>query len=189
MAQVKLEAMPNLLNALKLKLVPQSVQHSWQQSGLVFLWLAIVTIVFAQITKIWVSSELALYQPVEFLPFWQWTHARNPGAAFSFLSDAGGWQRWLFTVLALGVSFAFSIWLRRLTKQEWKLNAALALIIGGAIGNLIDRLAYGYVIDFIDVFYANYHFPAFNIADSAITVGAALLLLDSFIRKDDTKID
>ena len=104
----------------------------------------------------------------------------NTGAAFSFLSDAGGWQRWLFAGLAVGMSVVISVWLTRLKENETLIAVALSLILGGAIGNLIDRLAYGYVIDFLDVYYETWHWPAFNIADSAITVGVVLMLIDSF---------
>ena len=106
------------------------------------------------------------------------TLAHNYGAAFSFLSDAGGWQRWLFTGLSSVVTVVLIVWLLRLTAAEKLTAAALALIIGGAIGNLADRIKHGYVVDFIDVFYRDWHWPAFNVADSAITCGVILLLLD-----------
>ena len=104
----------------------------------------------------------------------------NTGAAFSFLSDAGGWQRWFFAVLAAIVSIVIALWMARLKKHEMMLGIALALILGGAIGNLIDRIAYGYVIDFLDVYYQSWHWPVFNVADSAITLGVILLILESF---------
>jgi signal peptidase II len=104
----------------------------------------------------------------------------NTGAAFSFLSEAGGWQRWLFAGLAVAISTAIAVWLTRLKKHETLLAVALALILGGAVGNLIDRLVYGYVIDFLDVYYESWHWPAFNIADSAITLGVMLMLVESF---------
>jgi signal peptidase II len=109
----------------------------------------------------------------------------NTGAAFSFLSDAGGWQRWLFAGLAVGMSIVISVWLTRLKPNETFIAIALSLILGGAIGNLVDRLAYGYVIDFLDIYYGNWHWPAFNIADSAITVGVVLMLIDSFTSKTE----
>lgn len=108
------------------------------------------------------------------------TLAHNYGAAFSFLSDAGGWQRWLFTVLASVVSVVLIVWLLRLPKDEQVTAAALGLIIGGAVGNLVDRVMLGYVVDFIDVYYKTSHWPAFNLADSAITGGVILLLVDGF---------
>ena len=114
------------------------------------------------------------------LPFFNLTLAHNPGAAFSFLAGAGGWQRWFFVILAVVICTVLVIWMKRLA-QSAKLEAiSLALIIGGAIGNVIDRLIYGYVIDFLDVYAGSYHWPAFNIADSAIFIGAVLLIIDSF---------
>jgi signal peptidase II len=107
--------------------------------------------------------------------------AHNTGAAFSFLRDAGGWQRWLFSVLALAVSVALLQWLRRLPRRANLLASALACILAGALGNLLDRLRLGYVIDFIQVHWREHYFPAFNVADSAITIGAGLLLLDALL--------
>ena len=109
------------------------------------------------------------------------TLAHNYGAAFSFLSDAGGWQRWLFTGLASVVTLVLIVWLLRLPAGEKLTAAALGLIIGGAVGNLIDRVNNGYVVDFIDVYYSGWHWPAFNVADSAITGGVILLLFDGLI--------
>ena len=109
------------------------------------------------------------------------TLAHNYGAAFSFLSDAGGWQRWLFTGLALVVTVVLIVWLFRLPAKEKLTAAALGLIIGGAVGNLIDRIMNGYVVDFIDVYYLDWHWPAFNVADSAITGGVILMLLDALV--------
>ncbi len=117
--------------------------------------------------------------PVPVLPFLNWTLLHNYGAAFSFLSDAGGWQRYFFTSLAGLVSILFVFWLLRMPKKMVVLPVAIALILGGALGNLIDRITLGYVVDFIHVYYQN-HFPAFNIADSAITLGTILLLIDTF---------
>ena len=111
--------------------------------------------------------------------------AHNQGAAFSFLNDAGGWQRWFFAVIAV----IASIWIVRLLRQHASqklFSFALAFILGGALGNLIDRIAYGYVVDFLDFYWDMNHFPAFNLADSAITCGAGLLLLDSFMNKTET---
>lgn len=104
----------------------------------------------------------------------------NKGAAFSFLSEAGGWQRWFFAGLALVISMVIAVWLSRLKRHETLMAVALSLVLGGAIGNLIDRLAYGYVIDFLDVYYQTWHWPAFNVADSAITLGVMLMLAESF---------
>ena len=136
-----------------------------------------------QISKHWVSAALTYGEPVVFTPFFNFTLLHNPGAAFSFLSDAGGWQRWFFTVVAAVVSVVLVIWLARVSEKRYE-ALALALILGGAIGNLYDRVVLGYVVDFIVVHYQDYYWPAFNIADSAITVGAALLILDMLFGKD-----
>ncbi len=125
-------------------------------------------------------THLNYADPVPVLPFLNWTLLHNYGAAFSFLSDAGGRQHYLFTGLAGIVSIIFVFWLMRMPKQTVVLPAAIALILGGALGNLIDRVTLGYVVDFIHVFYQDHHFPAFNIADSAITLGTILLLIDTF---------
>lgn len=129
-------------------------------------------------TKQWVSEALVLYRPQEVTTWLNITLAHNYGAAFSFLSDAGGWQRWFFVVLASGVSLVLTVWLLRLPREEWLTGMALGLVIGGAVGNLVDRVQLGYVVDFIDVHFKGWHYPAFNVADSAITVGVALLLID-----------
>ena len=105
------------------------------------------------------------------------------GAAFSFLSDQSGWQRWLFTGLAIAVSVILLVWLRRNPVGMWRQNLAFSLILAGAVGNVIDRLVYGYVIDFIDVYVNNWHWPAFNVADMAITCGAVLMLLEAFFEQ------
>lgn len=148
--------------------------------NLVWLGLAIVAILLDQWTKSIASSHLNYADPVAVLPFLNWTLLHNYGAAFSFLSDAGGWQRYLFTGLAALVSLLFVIWLMRMPKRLVILPLAIALILGGAMGNLIDRISLGYVVDFIHVYYQNHHFPAFNLADSAITLGTILLLIDTF---------
>ncbi len=145
-----------------------------------YLWLSLVVIIADQISKTVMVNWLDLYETVPVLPFFNLTMAHNTGAAFSFLAGAGGWQRWFFVVLAAVISAVLIIWMRRLA-QTAKLEAiSLALIIGGAIGNVLDRLIYGYVIDFIDVYAGSYHWPAFNVADSAICIGAVLLIIDSF---------
>ena len=116
------------------------------------------------------------------LPVFQFTLLHNRGAAFSFLDDAGGWQRWFLVVVSTGVSVFVAHWLYRIRSEEKLLALALALILGGAIGNLIDRAFVGYVVDFIVVHWDHHYFPAFNIADSAITVGAGLMILDMFLK-------
>jgi signal peptidase II len=132
-------------------------------------------------TKSRATESLTLYRPVEITSWLNMTLAHNYGAAFSFLSDAGGWQRWLFTGLASVVTVVLIVWLLRLTAKEKLTAAALGLIIGGAVGNLIDRIMNGYVVDFIDVYYLDWHWPAFNVADSAITGGVILMLLDALV--------
>jgi signal peptidase II len=141
-------------------------------------WLSGLVIVLDQFSKVLAERLLVLYQPVAVLPSFNLTLMYNRGAAFSFLASASGWQRWFFMILSLAISAALVVWLSRLKPGEGWLAAALALILGGAIGNLIDRLFYGHVIDFIQVYYDRWYWPAFNVADSAITVGATLLVLD-----------
>jgi signal peptidase II len=148
-------------------------------SMLSWLWLSLAVIGLDQLSKRLIDQSMQLYQTVELLPFFQLTYLRNQGAAFSFLSQAGGWQRWFFIALAVVASLAICYWLNRLGRHQRFEAAAWALVLGGALGNLIDRTLYGYVIDFLDVFYRDWHWPAFNVADSAITVGVAMLLVDS----------
>lgn len=156
-----------------------------QNSGLRWLWLSVLAIALDQATKLWILAEFELYESVNILPHFNLTYVRNYGAAFSFLSDAGGWQRWFFTAIAIGVSIMLVWWLRKEPKEKVILPVALSLILGGAIGNLYDRLAYGYVVDFLDVYYdAALRWPAFNIADSAIFLGAAFLIWDAFKNND-----
>ena len=145
-----------------------------------WLWLSVLAIVLDQGSKLTVDSLMQLYQSIPVLPYFNLTYVHNTGAAFSFLSEAGGWQRWFFAGLAVLISSGITVWLAKLKPQETLLAIALALVLGGAVGNLIDRLAYGYVIDFIDVYYENWHWPAFNIADSAITLGVVLMIAESF---------
>jgi signal peptidase II len=144
-----------------------------------WLWVSAVILLLDQASKLTIDSAMHLYDSIALLPFFNLTYVHNTGAAFSFLSDAGGWQRWLFAGLAIVMSSAIGIWLSRLQKHETFMAIALSLVLGGAIGNLIDRIAYGYVIDFLDVYYQAWHWPAFNIADSAICVGVGLMLLEN----------
>ena len=144
-----------------------------------WLWLSFLALILDQWSKHIVDGSMQLYQSIPVIPYFSLTYVHNTGAAFSFLSQAGGWQRWFFAGLALTVSVVITIWLARLKKHEILLAVALSLVLGGAVGNLIDRLLYGYVIDFLDVYYQDWHWPAFNIADSAITLGVSLMLLES----------
>jgi signal peptidase II len=132
-------------------------------------------------TKLWASENLVLYRPEQINSWLNLTLAHNYGAAFSLLSDAGGWQRWFFTILASVVTLVLLIWLYRAKQHEWRTGLSLALIIGGAVGNLVDRIRLGYVVDFIDVYYKTHHWPAFNAADSAIVGGIILMLIDALI--------
>lgn len=149
-----------------------------------WLWLSMFTVVFDQASKFAVLAMMELYQTIAVMPFVNFTYVHNTGAAFSFLSQAGGWQRWFFALFAVVISLVLLVWLIRLKPHERLLAVALSLVLGGAIGNLIDRVALGYVIDFIDVYYQSWHWPVFNIADCAITIGVALLVLDSFLSKE-----
>ena len=145
-----------------------------------YLFITIVVIVFDQASKWLMMSRLSLYETVAVMPYFNLTMAHNEGAAFSFLAQAGGWQRWFFIGLALIISALLLVWLAKLKPTE-KLEAiSLSLILGGAIGNVIDRISYGYVVDFIDLYIGQNHWPVFNIADSAICIGAILLIADSF---------
>ena len=157
------------------------------QSGLVWLWLALIGLVIDQITKTYVHANFEFRESINVLPFFDLTYARNEGAAFSFLSDAGGWQRWFFTVIAVSISGVLIYWLRGLHKSQKLLGIAYSLVLSGAIGNLIDRLNYGFVVDFLDVYYKTHHWPVFNIADVAICVGAFLILLEGFMNKEPNK--
>ena len=143
-----------------------------------WLWLSGVVIVLDQLTKTIADTYLQFHQPVPLFPMFNLTLSYNAGAAFSFLSEAGGWQRWFFTVLAIVISLVLVVWIKRLKKDELWNAVALSLILGGAIGNVIDRILFGYVIDFLDVYYQQWHWPIFNIADSAISIGVAVLLFD-----------
>lgn len=146
-----------------------------------FGWLSVLVIVLDQATKYLAEVLLVMHQPVPVLPSFNLLLTYNTGAAFSFLAKAGGWQRWFFLVLGLVVSIGLIVWLRRLKPEQKWLALALALILGGAVGNLIDRIWLGQVIDFIQLYYDRWYFPAFNVADSAISIGAVLLALDSLL--------
>lgn len=158
-------------------------EHGLFRNKMAFAWLlmSVVIIGLDLWTKALATESLALYRPVEITSWLNMTLAHNYGAAFSFLSDAGGWQRWLFTGLASVVTVVLIVWLLRLPAKEKLTAAALGMIIGGAVGNLIDRIMNGYVVDFIDVYYSGWHWPAFNLADSAITGGVILLLIDGLL--------
>lgn len=153
---------------------------TWKDSGLRWYWLVVLVFLADQLSKQWVLANFDLFESVQLLPFFNFTYVRNYGAAFSFLSEAGGWQRWLFTIVAVGFSTLLTVWLRKQSASLLKLNLAYTLVIGGALGNLVDRLMHGFVVDFIDFYWGKSHYPAFNIADSAIFIGAVLIIWDSF---------
>lgn len=150
-----------------------------EPNALAWLLLSALVIAADQLSKAWVLRSLPEHVQVPVVPgFWNWYRTTNPGAAFSFLSDAGGWQRYLFLVLALGISGLLVSWLARLPRSAWRTAAAYALVVGGALGNAIDRLAHdGHVIDFIQWYARGHYWPSFNVADSAICVGVAGILL------------
>lgn len=144
-----------------------------------WLWLSVVVVGLDQLTKALAEEWLPPYEPLELLPFLNLRLMYNEGAAFSFLSQAGGWQRWFFVAVGMVVTGILVAWLRGLKSGERWQALGLSLIVGGAVGNLIDRILYGRVADFIDVYVERWHWPAFNLADSAITVGVVLLLIDA----------
>ena len=164
-----------------------------KQNRLFALWLALAMglILFDQTTKYIAYDQLYGRPPVDVLPFLQWVMVFNRGAAFGFLDNAGGWQHILFGGLAIGISVFILVWLRQASATNRILSLGLAMILGGAIGNLIDRILHQYVIDFISVYYGTWYFPAFNVADIAISCGAFFLIIDSlfFSRESDTKVD
>jgi signal peptidase II len=151
------------------------------RGSLGFLAVSAAVVAVDQATKLAVERELALFQSVSVLPVLEITRLHNTGAAFSFLANEAGWQRWLFTALALVVSAALAVWLSRIDRGARVLACAVALILGGAVGNVIDRLRLGHVIDFIYAHWQQHYFPAFNVADSCICVGAGLLMLDTWL--------
>lgn len=144
----------------------------------IWLLLSVAIIALDLWTKALALAHLELHQPVSVIDgLLNWTLTYNTGAAFSFLRDAGGWQRWLFSALAVGVSALLAFWLTRIPRGDWRQALPFALIIGGGLGNLVDRVRYGHVIDFIDAYWRDHHWPAFNVADSAIVGGAIGLAL------------
>lgn len=151
--------------------------------------IAALVVIGDQVTKRWVELRLKFQPPVELLPILEFGYAENRGAAFSFLHDAGGWQRWFFAAIAAVVGIGIAIWMTRLKREQKLLLTSLALVLGGAIGNLIDRVRYGYVVDFISAHWGDHYFPAFNIADTAITIGAGLMLLDMFLNPHNHSTD
>jgi signal peptidase II len=147
-----------------------------------WLLLALLLVLADQWTKGLAVAGLVEGRPQVLLPVLNLSLHYNSGAAFSFLEDAGGWQRWAFSAVALGISVVLCVWLSRLRREEWLLACSLSFILGGAVGNLWDRVRLGQVVDFISVHYGGWYFPTFNLADSAISVGAGLMILDAFLQ-------
>lgn len=143
--------------------------------------LAVTLLILDQLSKQWIVNHYALFQGFEVTSFFNIVRVHNPGAAFSFLANAGGWQQYFFTILAFVVS-GYLLWMMMQAPNDKRLCLALGLIISGAMGNVIDRIRYGYVVDFLDVHVAGFHWPAFNVADSCICVGAALLIFDELAK-------
>lgn len=145
-----------------------------------WLFLSLLILLLDQLSKYLVARSFQLHESLDLIPGISLTLVHNTGAAFSFLRDAGGWQRWFFVVLGFMVGTVVAVWLSRLERdRHWLLPCALSLVLGGAAGNLVDRLISGYVIDFMDVYYRGWHWPTFNVADSAISIGAVLLIIDA----------
>ena len=158
--------------------IPQTpVARSAMPAAVRWLWFAVLVLALDQGSKAWIISHLELYQTVTLAPFLEIIRTHNTGAAFSFLAGASGWQRWLFIGLGVTVSIAVPVWLRK-TNPAPLVAAGLSFIVGGALGNVIDRVWHGHVIDFVHFHYRSFDFPAFNVADSSITLGAAFLILD-----------
>ncbi len=151
---------------------------SSDEHSLRWIWLAVLIVALDQLTKFLIEPWLAGQPPLVVIPgFANLVLVYNTGAAFSLLSSASGWQRWLFTGLAVVISALIIYWLRKTPRGEWTTALPLAMILGGAMGNLIDRLRFGHVIDFVDLYYGDWHWPAFNVADASISVGAVVFIL------------
>lgn len=155
-------------------------ERSW-----VWLVLSIFIIWMDQWTKLMASQNLELYAPVPVTSFLNWTLMHNEGIAFSILADQSGWQRWFIAIVSIIIVLWLLVWLFKNRRDQWLINLSLVLVIGGAVGNIWDRIQLGYVVDFIQVYYKDFYWPAFNIADSAISIGAVLLLIDAFTSKNE----
>ena len=155
----------------------------FKSTGLAWLWVTIIVLAIDRITKYLALEYLPPYSPVPIFPHFNLTLAYNTGAAFSFLGKASGWQIWFFGAIALIVSIGILCWLYKLSSKNRWLSIALTLVVGGALGNLLDRFLYAHVIDFLEFYAGNWYWPAFNIADSAICVGAFMLLIDAIFFK------
>ncbi|WP_304162256.1 signal peptidase II [Lonsdalea britannica] len=163
------------------------MRHSMKSTGLRWLWLALVVLVVDLGSKQWVMTHFQLGESLPLIPFFNLTYAHNPGAAFSFLADKDGWQRWFFAVIALAITAALLVLMYRSSASQKLNNIAYAMIIGGAVGNLTDRIVHGYVIDFVDFYINDWHYPIFNIADAGICIGALLIVLEGFFVSSEKK--
>ncbi|ATF54945.1 TPA: signal peptidase II [Morganella morganii] len=150
-------------------------------TGLRWLWLAVLVLVLDAVSKQLILANYGLHESTSLIPYFNLTYVRNYGAAFSFLASQGGWQRWFFTAVAIGISVTLLVMMYRTSARNKLSNIAYALIIGGAIGNLLDRLMHGFVVDYIDFYVGDWHWPTFNLADSWIIIGAGLIIIESFI--------
>lgn len=157
----------------------QTPSTGFHWASLKWLWVTIVVVALDYFTKQWITAEFAYAESKVILPIFNLTLLHNTGAAFSFLANAGGWQRWFFTGIAVVVSTVIFVWMAKLKPQDRWLLVALSLILGGALGNLYDRLVYGYVIDFLHFHWDEHFFPAFNLADTAISIGAFMMIVDA----------
>lgn len=157
------------------------------KSGLSFLWLSAVAFILDLLTKYVVTQNFELYESVNILPIFNLTYARNTGAAFSFLANHDGWQKYFFIVLAIVISAVLVYFLKKNSASQKLQNSAYALIIGGALANMVDRAYNGFVVDFLDFYWQNWHYPTFNVADIAICIGAGLLALDAFKNPEKKK--
>ena len=156
-------------------------------SGLSFLWLSAVAFILDLLSKYIVTQNFELYESVNILPIFNLTYARNTGAAFSFLADHSGWQKYFFIVLAIVISTVLVYFLKKNSASQKLQNSAYALIIGGALANMVDRAYNGFVVDFFDFYWQDWHYPVFNVADIAICIGAGLLALDAFKNSEKKK--
>lgn len=157
------------------------------KSGLSFLWISAVTFLLDLGSKYLVVKNFDLYDSINILPMFNLTYVRNYGAAFSFLADHDGWQKYFFIILAIGISLMLLYFLAKNSATQKLQNTAYTLIIGGALGNMADRSYHGFVVDFFDFYWDIYHYPVFNVADIAISIGAGLLMLDAFKNRENTK--
>ncbi|MFV9996374.1 MAG: signal peptidase II [Arsenophonus endosymbiont of Dermacentor nuttalli] len=160
------------------------MKNSICSTGLCWLWLTVVVLTVDLGSKQLILNNFQLYESMPLMPHFNLVYAQNPGAAFSFLADKGGWQRWFFAIVAIVICVILIVMMYRQSVSKKFSNIAYALVIGGALGNLCDRLVHGFVVDFIDFYVGDWHWPTFNLADVVICIGAVLIILDSFINSD-----